>query len=292
MSSIRENLELIKKEKNDNPLLKPSSVVPNQQQVKIIQPEIIIDDKIGTIEIDEETKHENDPENIDIKEFWEQIIAYFPDEAIAGISDVNENSGDYAEKLNNVSWETFHKPSGFLELISEKLKNQPNGKILEIGSGFGNFVDYIEENHPVATVIPSDIIHLCQHPYFQELDGYTIPKSLVTEDFSIVYSNNVFSFLSENQRETYYHEIHGCLEKGGEFLLGINAITKTNQSQPIWKTIDSYGNFYNRFFNQFTFIPTEEQAFFKLKEAGFSEVQNVTPTEWKNGPYVLLRAIK
>lgn len=230
------------------------------------------------------------PDNTNVQEFWEKVMEYYPGEAIAGYRN-KETESNFIDNLNQHTFEYLHKNSGALYYIDDLFQNIPNANFLEIGCGYGNIINYITKNYPTANIFATDVVQLINHPNFVITDGWSIPNELKKTKMDMVYANNVFQLLSENQRLAYYKDVYDILNSNGKFIFGMNMITEDNKNSNLWGTQDKYGNYYTRFFNQFTIAPHIDNVYETLYNIGFTNINYIKPYD-DVGVYITLEITK
>lgn len=213
------------------------------------------------------------PDNIDSNYFWKVATNKFPLFSIGGgilniktINELNHISSDMAFKL------------GVIKPIEILLNHNRNARILEIGSGHGNFQKILEHSSfGDSNYYAIDVNPLFSHPRIFQTNGKSIPSD-IPYPLDAVYSMNVFQHLSKTQRTSYYKQIYVSLKEGGIFVFGMFVITKNNRTKTLWGMRDHNDNFYCHFFRQLTIIDTEEDIKRELNNIGFS-VENLSPLE-------------
>lgn len=224
------------------------------------------------------------PDNIDICEFWEFVTEHFPLFSIAG-GVQNISTIEQVKLLTHDMAVAF----GVIKAVVDHTLQNDATKILEIGPGYGGFMDFIEENFDNLTYYAIDVNPLFIHPRLYKTNGKSITTK-VPNGLDIVYSMNVFQHLSKNQRSEYYKKIHKKLKKGGAFIFGMFVETVLNKDWENWGTKDENGRNYCNFFKQFTLVDREEELFEELQTIGF-EIEKISPLENKSH-YLTFKCIK
>ena len=275
MNKIQKNFYLYKnKTKSDYEILLNGSKAPTSsfiitpdydKNLKIVGENIIISDEVV---------NNLSPDKIDSREFWTEATKLFPYFSVCGgkpekedINMVNENTLKMAHKLNVIT------------PVLIALRDNPNAKLLEIGSGYGGFYRYITRFMCDKNYYGIDVNPLFVHPRLFQTTGSTIPNK-IPNDLSIVYSMNVFQHLSKKQRTAYYKRIYKKLSNSGIFVFGMFLQTDENKNWPVWNYKDKNGRPYVQFFRQFTPVDTKTELYNELFEIGF-KIVDITPSDVK-----------
>jgi len=188
--------------------------------------------------------------NFDNQHFWKSVHETFGTLAVTNSKDLS------IEKANEI---TLQLSKDFKLL--EQLKVEKNGmKILEIGSGYGNFYNWLEgEGFNMSDYYSIDVYPYFSHENLHITDGNTFPKDL--PKFDIVYCCNVLQHLTQHQRNMYYKNIANHLTFGGVFY-GSNTfkhpsnkdmeIDVEGRKVKLWGIKGEDGNDYLTFFGQYT----------------------------------------
>lgn len=215
------------------------------------------------------------PDNINSCEFWEFVTEHFPLFSIAG-GIQNISTIEQAKQLTHDMAVGF----GVIKSVVDHLVQIDESKILEIGPGYGGFMDFIEENFENTTYYGIDVNPLFIHPRIYKTDGTTITNK-IPNNLDVVYSMNVFQHLSKKQRSEYYRKSFKKLKKGGIFIFGMFVETILNKDWEVWGTKDENGRNYCNFFKQFTIVDREEELFEELNNIGY-DVEKISPLENKS----------
>ena len=128
--------------------------------------------------------------NFDNNHFWKTIHETFGTLAITNVKDLS------MEEANDITLKVA-KDFKLLKKVEEKLED--GIKILEIGSGYGNFHNWLEgKGFNMDNYYSIDVYPYFFHDNLHITDGNIFPEKL--PKFDIVYSCNVFQHLTQKQR--------------------------------------------------------------------------------------------
>ena len=206
--------------------------------------------------------------NFDNNHFWKTIHETFGTQAITNIKGLSIKDANKA---------TLRMSKDFKLLERVKKKLNKDIKILEIGSGYGNFHNWLEENNfNMDNYYSIEVYPYFYHDNLYITDGNTFPEKL--PKFDIVYSCNVFQHLIQKQRNMYYENIYKHLTFNGVFY-GSNFFThpKTKNMKidnngkevDLWGMKDEDGNDYLTFFGQYTEVENAIEWVDKMNDIGF-----------------------
>ena len=219
------------------------------------------------------------PDNIDNKYFWTQIKERF--NTLSVTNEINLSIEDA-----NIRTLKMAKAIGVLDVVEKGLDLQ-NTKILEIGSGYGNFYYWLKDiGFNMKNYYSIDIIAYFYHDNFFINDGETFPKNL--PDFDIIYCFNVLQHLTQKQRNSYYKEIDKHLVINGQFIGGNILKHPQNINLKCWEIKDDEDKDYVTFFGQYTEVEDVEHFTNKFEKynikliAGMINYISFNFTKWGN----------
>lgn len=218
------------------------------------------------------------PDNIDSRIFWKKAVKDFPLFSICG-GVPQEYTVESANYFNFQMHYAHGALSHLYTFLDKEVNNMNYTQMLEIGPGYGNICQHIEEIAKFVTYHAIDVNPLFEHPRLFQTDGKTIPDEIPMK-LDLVYSINVFQHLSKKQRSSYYQQIHDRLIPGGVFLFGMFVITPNNENWPVWGLRDKSGTYYAQFFRQLTEIDKVEDLQNELEDIGF-QFENISLHEDK-----------
>jgi len=212
------------------------------------------------------------PDKINSNEFWTYMLDNFP------MASITPNYVSNIEDANYANLQLAHKLNALGYLHDFIKENNSRTKVLEIGGGYGNLYYYLSDNDILNVdkyYYHVDLVKKFKHKNFFKTNGYGIPKELLNKNvtFDIIYSVNVFQYLSYRQKIAYYYSIYEKLNKNGVFIVSLFLETEKNKNAPYWGYKDLCGNNYFKFFNQFTPVDKEQNFFNDLHEIGFNSMQ-------------------
>jgi SAM-dependent methyltransferase len=215
------------------------------------------------------------PDRIDSRKFWKVATTLFPFFSVCG----NDNRGIKNTDDVNAATIAMSRDLGCLKAVYELIQYKHSAHILEIGGGYGNFLNFIKQYHNDDNYYAIDVNPLFSHPRHYMTNGHSIPK-LVPRGLDLVYSVNVFQHLTSRQRTLYYKSIYRKLKNGGSFIFGMFVVTPQNKNWDTWQSRDENGRCYVNFFKQLTPVDTLEELYTELGDIGFI-VEHLSPIEDK-----------
>jgi len=219
-------------------------------------------------ECDDTLLNELNPDLINSKDFWDLAVNNFP---LYSMVNANRDIKDIKE-LKKLST-TYFKLFGFKSELDKIFKLNSYAKVLEIGPGYGNIIDYVDKEYHVDNYYAIDLNYYFYYDRLYKCDGKTIPKQ-VPKELDMIFSINTFQHLGILQRESYFMDIYKWLKPGGIFLVNMVVVTNVNKTENCWQFLDKSGNYYCKFFNQFTYCDTLENIINKYSK--FFDIQVIS----------------
>jgi SAM-dependent methyltransferase len=147
--------------------------------------------------------------------------------------------------------------------------NLKNINFLEIGYGYGNIFNWIN-NNTNFNYCGIDVLKRINGKTLYETNGWDIPNEITKID--IVYSINVFQHLSEKQRINYFEKIYKILNYGGVFYCSMFILNNENKDKNCWSFTDGE-KYYCNLFGQLTEVDEERFIFDIIKNIGYKIIE-------------------
>lgn len=224
------------------------------------------------------------PDNIDNQEFWRIVSKQYKCFAVAGGPKTNRTTSD----VNNSTFK-MAQGLGAIRQLDEKFKNIKNGKMLEIGYGYGNVAFYMQQYNKDVEYYGIDVVdRIIVLKNLFETNGWDIPEQIPT-NLDVIYSVNVFQHLSQKQRWNYFEKAKKYLKRGGIMIFSSFVMTDENKDDGLWGLVDYHGRGYCHFFNQPTEVDWDHELLGKFNELNFEIVQYFIPENCKNFLYCVIK---
>ena len=123
-----------------------------------------------------------------------------------------------------IYFENTQKPWGkmFYRLLWEQLSFAKSMDILDFGSGFGITADHLAKDNAVAAIEPNEKMcemRFCQNSYRQLTGGLDELYRLDNTNFDLILCHNVFEYIENEEKESYFSALCSFLKKGGKLSL-------------------------------------------------------------------------
>lgn len=207
------------------------------------------------------------PSTIRPNDWWSAVTKYFPLHSICGakttsIDEVKASSD--RDLMNNGYYYLIHQV-----WLMKEYNCKP--KILEIGPGYGQVLDYIKRFYYdlYKNYYALDVVKLFDYNKLYVGDGYTFPKEL-EDGFNLIISWNCFQHLSMEQRQSYIKEAYRVASKN--CLLYISCFVDT---KPKYNDDGVLIRRYCYFFGQQIELPTVEELANIINLSGFSVISPI-----------------
>lgn len=195
------------------------------------------------------------PDNIDNNAFWRVAEEIFKTNPVC-----NGREKMHSVNESNIANLRYARASGILNPID--LFKSYKLSFLEIGAGYGSLREYIN-THTDFNYTGTDVYPKTHEIVSCKNDGH-LSEDILSKNFDMVVSSNVFQHLSEKQREKYYKDVHAILRSRGAFIF--NLIVDTLNST---KMRGPDGAAYMSHYGQFTKIERQGEIVDKIISTGY-----------------------
>lgn len=208
------------------------------------------------------------PDNINNVEFWKALHKNFKYECICGkkSTSINEVNLHNQRIIFSILIDSNHH---IYDFIYEKLSN-PNSNLLEIGYGFGSFIDLLNKHKLNINYYGIDLFNrINKKSNLFETDGWSIPNEI--PELDIIFSSNVFQHLTYKQRLNYLMIGYNKLKSGGYFVFNNILYSKEveNKHPNVYGIKDEFGTAYLHMFGQYTELDELQEFIETIKQIGF-----------------------